>query len=83
MENSDVFWLRIPHAGTLNFATLQYTMKRNRFAMQADDDDDDVVLSDDEIEELEKDAAAFAGTRYGGRSTTPLQNNVVRARVCC
>jgi rRNA-processing protein EBP2 len=51
-------------------------MKRNRFAMQADDDDDDVVLSDDEIEELEKDAAAFAGTRYGGRSTTPLQNNV-------
>jgi len=53
-------------------------MKRNRLQMQSDSDDDDVVMSDDEMEELEKDAAAFAGTRYGGRSDKVLQNNVVR-----
>ena len=49
--------------------------------MQGDDDDDEMMLSDDEIEELEKDAAAYAGTRYGGRSEVALQNNVVRKRM--
>lgn len=56
-------------------------MKRTRFEMQGDDDEDEIMLSDDEIEELEKDAAAYSGTRYGGRSEVALQNNVVRKGV--
>lgn len=53
-------------------------MKRSRLPVQEESDDDDIVLSEDEYEELKKDAAALTGTRYGGRSERVLQNNVVR-----
>jgi len=58
-----------------------FIMKRNRLQMQSESDDDEVVLSDDEYEELAKDAAAYTGTRYGGRSEKVLQNNIVRTNV--
>lgn len=53
-------------------------MKRSRLNLQPESDDEEVILSDDEYEELKKDAAALTGTRYGGRSEKVLQNNTVR-----
>lgn len=52
-------------------------MRRSRLPVEQESDDDEVILSDDEYEELKKDAAALTGTRYGGRSEKVLQNNVV------
>lgn len=59
-------------------------MKRSRLQVTPaveESDDEQVMFSDDEYEELKKDAAALAGTRYGGRSEKVLQNNVVCERV--
>lgn len=79
-EEREVPLARVAAEVTLTCTQLLSTMKRNRLQMQSDSDDEEVVLSDDEMEELQKDAAAYVGTRYGGRSEKVLQNNIVRKK---
>ena len=54
-------------------------MKRNRLQLQNDSEDEETFLSDDEVEELQRDLAAYTGRRNGGRSERVLQNNIVRS----